>query len=160
MTFYNKGTQSPTTATLACDGTMNAYVDGKKIEKEKIDRIIAEEYAIPVGSSVLAIRCERETLVARILGMIGNKTMLSGSNQWLCTNQYYEQWNTSHFVNSSWTPGVSVVKNLHENTIPYGRVVNISSEAAWIGTGKNSTENNTLYCRVQLCQMTKCMLKI
>ena len=160
MTFYNKGTQSPTTATLACDGTMNAYVDGKKIEKEKIDRIIAEEYAIPVGSSVLAIRCERETLVARILGMIGNKTMLSGSNQWLCTNQYYEQWNTSHFVDSPWTPGVSVVKNLHENTIPYGRVVNISSEAAWIGTGKNSTENNTLYCRVQLCQMTKCMLKI
>lgn len=160
MTFYNKGTQSPTTATLACDGTMNAYVDGKKIEKEKIDRIVAEEYAIPVGSSVLAIRCERETLVARILGMIGNKTMLSGSNQWLCTNQYYEQWNTPHFVNSSWTPGVSVVKNLHENTIPYGRVVNISSEAAWIGTGKNSTENNTLYCRVQLCQMTKCMLKI
>ena len=158
MTFHNKGTQLPTTATLACDGTMNAYVDGRKIEGEKIDRITAEEYAIPGGSSVLAIHCEQETLVARILGMIGNKTMLSGSNEWLCTNQYYEQWNTSDFVDSSWTPGVSFGKNL-KTTIPYGRVVNISSEAEWIGTGENSTENNTLYCRVQLCQATKCMLK-
>ena len=140
-----------TTANLTCDEVMNVYVDGRQIKEEKTGYRNADEFEIPIGSSVLAIQCAHKTLVPRILGIIGDSTV-TGSQGWVCTNQYHPQWNTAEFVDSLWSSAVTYGKNVDSN-VPHGKIGNISSEAEWIGTGEKLSNNTTLYCRFSLCPM-------
>ncbi len=132
---------------LTCVGTMTVYVDDVKLNEKTSSFKTVQNSTIPTGSSVLGIHCHKLNSQPKILGAIG-VSIVTTSNGWMCTDQYHPEWNSTKFANTSWAPAVAYGRN-ELDTLPYGKVENISNTAEWIGTKKNGADS--LYCRFSLC---------